>query len=150
MEVKIFRIGEETPIYSGIVENLMQLKNTFDFVRKKDKESGIESNYKIENITKLITDDLISFQRERLKNIMIQYGYNGLSDIQFYASQNDQEAKAILNWYQAYDDAIWNWLDNELTNISDLNQLLQLDLKAVEQQIFENSIKTSPLPQNEE
>lgn len=93
---------------------------------------------------------LLQLEKQRLNQICDQYGYNGLSDIQLYASKNDQEAQAILNWYQAYDDAIWNWLDNELTNISDLNQLLQLDLKAVEQQIFDQSIQTAPLPPNEE
>ena len=94
--------------------------------------------------------ELLLYEKQRLQKILDSYGYISLADVQFYASQNDQEAKALLSWYQTYDDAIWNWLDNKLQAITNLGQLLKLDLKAVEQQIFENSIKTSPLPQNEE
>lgn len=93
-----------------------------------------------------IQKQLLRLQKQRLENILDQYGYNGLADVQFYASQNDTEAQAILNWYQAYDDTIWNYIDNDLPNITVLDDLLTLEIKAVEEQIFQNSIQISPLP----
>lgn len=93
--------------------------------------------------------ELLRLEKQRLNDILDQYSYNGLADVELYASQNDPEAQVLLSWYQAYDDAIWNWLDNELQAITDIEQLLQLDLKAVEQQIFDQSIQTAPLPSEE-
>ena len=93
-----------------------------------------------------IQKQLLKLQRQRLQNILDQYGYNGLADIQLYTSQNDAEAQALLDWYSAYDDAIWQYIDNDLQAITTLDELLALDLKAVEQQIFDQSIQTAPLP----
>ena len=95
-----------------------------------------------------LSDTLVWLEKERVNNILDQYQYNGLADVQFYANQAtpDTEAQAILNWYQAYDDAIWNYIDNDLQNITNLDDLLALDIKAVEEQIFQNSIQTASLP----
>jgi len=95
-----------------------------------------------------IADTLVWLAKQKLNNVLDKYAYNGLADVQFYANQTtpDPEAQAILNWYQAYDDGIWNYIDNELPNITVLDDLLALDIKAVEEQIFQNSIATSPLP----
>jgi len=89
---------------------------------------------------------LLLLEKQRLSQILDQYGYNGLADVQFYASQNDTEAQSILSWYQTYDDGIWNYITVNLSKITTINKLLALDLKAVEEQIYQQSIKTSPLP----
>ena len=91
-------------------------------------------------------EELFFLQKKRLQIISDQYGYNGLADIDFYARRKDKEAKALLDWYEAYDDLIWNWIDNELSKITDLEQLLKLDMKQIEEQIFQASIKENPLP----
>ena len=89
---------------------------------------------------------LLRLQKERFQKVLEESGYNSLGDIQLYASQNDTEAKAILNWYLAYDDGIWNWIDNTLPNYQTLDELLNLDLKAIEEDIFNQSVQKASLP----
>ena len=100
----------------------------------------------VSELQKAYSDTLIYLSKQRLNQILEKFSYNGLADVQFYASQNDEEALQLLDWYQAYDDAIWNWIDNEVSNITDLNNLLNLDMKAIEQQIFDQAIQIKPLP----
>ncbi len=94
--------------------------------------------------------ELLLYEKQRLQKILDSYGYISLADVQFYASQNDQEAQAILSWYQAYDDLIWSYIDNDLSAFTDLEELLAIDMKNIEEQIYQQSIQQSPLPQNEE
>ena len=101
-------------------------------------------------LQKAFSDTLVWLESQRLKDLSSLYSYNGLADIDFYARRKDKEAKSLLDWYEAYDDAIWNWIDNELPKITDLEQLLKLDMKQIEEQIFQQSIEASPLPENEE
>ncbi len=92
-------------------------------------------------------EELLSFEKQRVQKILNSYGYISLADVQFYASQNDTEAQAILAWYQTYDDLIWSYIDNDLSAFTKLDELLALDMKAIEQQIFDQAIQTAPLPQ---
>ena len=103
-----------------------------------------------EELQKAFSDTLVWIESQRLKTISDRYGYNGLADIDFYARRKDKEAKALLDWYETYDDAIWNWIDNELPKITDLEELLKLDMKQIEERIFQESIEIAPLPENEE
>ncbi len=93
-----------------------------------------------------LEQQLLQHQKQRLQKILNDYGYIDLSDAQFYANQNDEEAKAILNWYSTYDDLIWQYIDNDLQEFTNIEELLQIDMKNIEQQIYEQSIATSPLP----
>jgi len=90
--------------------------------------------------------NMLRLQKERLEQILDRYGYIDLADVQYYTSQNDTEAKAILSWYQAYDDGIWNWIDNTLASLETLEELVQIDIRAVEEEIFNQSVQKSPLP----
>ena len=92
--------------------------------------------------------ELLALQKQRIQNTLDQYGYLSLGDIQFYTNQAtpDQEAVALLNWYSAYDDLIWQYIDNDLAAFTSVDELLQIDMKNIEQQIYEQSITTSPLP----
>ena len=95
--------------------------------------------------------EIFRLEKNRLQQILDQYGYLSLADVQFYASKNDTEAKSILTFYSnannnGYDDLIWNWIDNTLPTYKDVNQLLKLDLKAVEEQIYQQAIANNPLP----
>jgi len=87
----------------------------------------------VSDLQKALSDTLIWLEKQRLSQILDQYGYNGLADVQFYANQAtpDQEAQALLKWYQTYDDGIWNYITVNLSKITTINKLLALDLKAV-------------------
>ena len=92
-------------------------------------------------------EELLSFEKQRVQKVCDEYGYNGLADVQLYTSQNDEEAKAILAWYSTYDDLIWSYIDNDLSAFTDIQELLAVDMKNIEQQIYQQSIQQSPLPQ---
>ena len=103
------------------------------------------------DIIKIVTDTMLFLAKQRLRKIFDQYGYNGLGDVQFYASQNDPEAQAILNLYanangNGYDDLIWNCIDSlpNKTKAEILNDLQ--DLIAVEENIFNQATQNNPLP----
>ena len=94
---------------------------------------------------------LLELERKRLDNILKQYGYNSLGDVQLYASRNDSEAQAILNFYtnsngNGYDDLIWDWIDNTLPNYQTVDELLAIDIKAVEERIYQQALQNNPLP----
>jgi len=141
--VKILRDGNTA--FKANLKTLEEVRYIFLSIKEKDKEYG-NFSYKIEGLNELIQNQFLQLEKQRLNKILDTYGYNGLSDIQFYASQNDEEAKALLEWYKNYDDGIWNWIDNDLQAITALEELLDLDLRHIEEQIFKNSIKTNPLP----
>jgi len=98
-----------------------------------------------------IQKQLLGLEKQRLQKVLEQYGYNGLADVYVYVSQKDQEAKAILSWYtnsngNGYDDLIWNWIENELPKYQTVDELLAIDLKQVEEEIFNQSVQNNPLP----
>ncbi|SNZ11886.1 hypothetical protein SAMN06265182_2130 [Persephonella hydrogeniphila] len=89
---------------------------------------------------------LLQLEKSRLQKVLDKYGYNGLADVQLYASQNDSEAQNILNWYQKYDDLIWQYIDNDLATFTSVDELLAIDMKNIEEQIYQQSIEQNPLP----
>ncbi|WP_457635771.1 hypothetical protein [Persephonella sp.] len=91
--------------------------------------------------------ELLQIEKTRVQKILDNYGYISLADVQFYASQNDTEAQALLSWYQTYDSLIWSYIDNDLSAFTDIQELLAVDMKNIEQQIYQQSIEQSPLPQ---
>ncbi|HCB69333.1 MAG TPA: hypothetical protein DEP48_03135 [Persephonella sp.] len=97
-------------------------------------------------LKKALSDTLAWLAKQRVNSILDQYQYNGLADVQIYASQNDQEAQTLLDWYSTYDNLIWSYIDNDLAAFQTVDELLQIDMKNIEQQIYEQSIQTSPLP----
>ena len=97
-------------------------------------------------LIKVAQDTILFLQRQRLQEILSQYGYNSLGDVNFYVSRNDTEAQAIANWYEAYDTEVWNYIDS--LNTKTKSQILAdlQDMIAVEDQLFQSSIGTAPLP----
>ena len=142
--IRIIKLGEV--IYENI-EPVVQEVVDFD---EEGNPTQFQEIWVVPNdvteLSKAMADTLVWLAGQRLKGILNKYSYYSLADVQFYANQNDEEAQAILSWYQAYDDAIWNWIDNEVSNITDLDNLLNLDMKAIEQQIFDQAIQIKPLP----
>ena len=86
-------------------------------VRQKLQAEGVDLKaVLIENVKTKI----LSLAKKRLQDLFDQYGYNSLGDVQLYASQNDPEAQAILNFYtnansNGYDDLLWNYIDSLAT-----------------------------------
>ena len=142
--IRIIKLGEV--IYENI-EPVVQEVVDFD---EEGNPTQFQEIWVVPNdvteLSKAMADTLVWLAGQRLKGILNKYSYYSLADVQFYANQNDEEALQLLDWYQAYDDAIWNWIDNEVSNITDLDNLLNLDMKAIEQQIFDQAIQIKPLP----
>ena len=90
--------------------------------------------------------ELLQLEKRKVQKILDNYGYISLADIQLYASQNDAEAQALLSWYQTYDNLIWSYIDNDLSAFTNIDELLAVDMKNIEQQIYQQSIQQSPLP----
>ncbi len=105
-------------------------------------------------LAKLMADTLVWLAKQRVQRVLEEYGYYSLGDLQVYTSQNDGEAKAILSWYQAYDTAIWDYIAQNFdpiingTQQATVDQLLQnySDLRAIEEEIFNQSVQTNSLP----
>ncbi len=118
-------------------------------VKKIDPETNTEIWNIPNDLTELktaLTDTLAWLEKRRLEEVLDRYQYNGLADVQFYAGQSDTEAQSILSWYSEYDNLIWSYIDNDLAAFTTVDELLQIDMKNIEQQIYEQSIKTAPLP----
>ena len=97
-----------------------------------------------------LANTLSWLEKQRVNEILDKYGYIALDDVRYYNSKNpnDPEAKGLLEWYEAYDDAIWNWIDNELPKYQSVEELLTLNLKQIEREIFEKT--KSLLPKEED
>ncbi|RUM51124.1 MAG: hypothetical protein DSY47_00105 [Hydrogenothermus sp.] len=91
-------------------------------------------------------EELLSLEKRRVNEILDKYKYLSLGDLQFYANQNDTEAKALLNWYLAYDNLIWSYIDNDLSAFTSVDELLAVDMKNIEEQTFNQAVQTAPLP----
>ena len=109
----------------------------------------VDENCVSQKIKEQKQKEILSLEKGRVRKILDSYGYISLADIQFYASQNDEEAQAILNWYQTYDDLIWSYIDNDLSAFTNLDELLAVDMKNIEEQIYQQSIQIAPLPSEE-
>ena len=96
-----------------------------------------------EELRDRIQKQLLNLEKQRVNEVCDQYGYIDLADVSIYANQGDSEANAILDWYSTYDDLIWNWIDQILPVTTDLQNV---DVKAVEEDLYNQSIQESPLP----
>ncbi len=141
---RILKVGDE--IFTGTdgyVYEVDDQGNVFP-VRKLLPDTKVE-------LIQVVTDTLKYLQEKRLQKILDQYGYNSLGDVQLYASQNDPEAQAILNFYtntngNGYDDLIWNYIETlqNKTKADILNDLQ--DLITLEEQIYQQAVQNNPLP----
>lgn len=90
----------------------------------------------LDRLRSAFQDTLLYLASRRLKRICEQYGYYGLGDIRLYTEQGDPEAQALLSWYIAYDDAVWQWIEQELPKFQTVDDLLAVNLQDVEENIF--------------
>ena len=133
MKVKV--LNGERVIFWGNVDSF----NTF-----REILLNLENITKIIGFEKLISNELKNLEFDRLQKVLDQYGYKDLGDVQYWHSQdpNDPEPKGLLNWYSAYDDAIWNEIDS--LNEKSFEELQNYDPVAVEQKIFEETKNKLP------
>jgi hypothetical protein len=106
---------------------------TWDFVK------SLIDTHKIENLTDIISFFLRKQEFQRLQEVLDQYGYKDLGDVQYWHSQDpdDPEPKGLLEWYSAYDDLIWSEIDS-IQNKT-FEELQNYDPVEVEQRIFEQT-----------
>jgi len=79
---------------------------------------------------------LIDLEKNRVNEILKEYGYLSLGDVVIYADKGDAEAISLLRWYKKYDDAVWQWIDEVLPKLTK-KELRSLDPMQVERGIFE-------------
>ncbi len=107
-----------------------------------------EPQYTSQELRQKLKVDMLSLRQQRINQVIVQqYQYDNLADVQTYLNDPNLQAEcqALINWYLAYDDLVWNWIDVELPTIADAN-LEAVDVNAVEQSLFNQSIQTAPLP----
>ncbi len=128
------------------------LSQTEEYKNKQLVVSNVPLNT-INDFKQQLQKQLLNLEKQRINKILDQYGYNGLADVQFYASQStpDPEAQAILTFYSnangnGYDDLIWDWITNTLPTYKTLKKLLTLDMKTIEEQIYQQATANNPLP----
>ena len=114
----------------------------------------VDKNCAFRKIKKQKRKELLRLEKQRLQKICNEYEYNDLADIQICAQrersgeEEETEAQELENWWYIYDDLVWNWVNN-LQNIQDIDELLAIDVKAVEEDLYNQSIQTNPLPLKE-
>jgi|GEM_PF-2821866 len=119
---------------NGIVFNSIEdFKMAIAFQKVKVEE------VKNHNLHKVWGEVLKEQEFQRLQKVLDQYGYKDLGDIQYWHSQDpdDPEPKGLLEWYSAYDDAIWEEIDS-LSGKS-FEELQNYDPVEVERRIFEQT-----------
>ncbi len=128
------------------------LSQTEEYKNKQLVVSNVPLNT-INDFKQQLQKQLLNLEKQRFQNVCEQYGYNGLADVQFYANQTtpDPEAQAILTFYSnangnGYDDLVWDWITNTLPTYKTLKKLLSLDMKAIEEQIYQQATANNPLP----
>jgi hypothetical protein len=124
-------------------EYLIDVKSISDFLAIKNLVQG-----RLILNKKTLIEMLKTLEFQRLQRVLSDYGYKDLGDVQYWHSQDpdDPEPKGLLEWYSAYDDAIWEEIDN-IQNKT-FEELKDYDPVEVEQRIFEQT--QSKLPQEEE
>jgi len=109
----------------------------------------VDENCVFQKIKEQKKKEILNSESNRVNQIVSKYEYLSLADVQFYANQNDAEAQSLLAWYQTYDNLIWSYIDNDLSAFTSVEELLAVDMKNIEEQIYQQSIQQSPLPQEE-
>lgn len=94
---------------------------------------------------KLILNTLEDLTKNRILTILKNYNYYDLSSLKENLL-TDPNVKFILDWYNNYSNLIKDYLNN-LKQITDIFQLIQIDLINEEENIYNQSIQLSPHPE---
>lgn len=106
-----------------------------------------EPEYTPAELRQKLAGEMKALRSQRINKVLSSpnYAYDSIGDVKFYADTGDTDAQAILSWYTTYDTLVWNWIDATLPSIADTD-LSNVDVSAVEQDLFNQSITTSSLP----
>ncbi|GEM_PF-1495216 len=147
--IAIIKVGDN--IYENIEGKVLQptqfdqegnptaFQETFNPVLPKDL-TGLKQAY---------IDTILWLGNKRVKEELMKRDWLDYGDVLESAMDTNDpdnaEAVAIQNWYKAY----YTEIDNIIATIQGkqkIDTLLQLDLKALEEQAFQNAIQVAPLP----
>ncbi|MEO2153829.1 MAG: hypothetical protein ABGX24_05350 [Aquificota bacterium] len=105
----------------------------------KTGEIEIDQERFVERAVKTFLEELKNLEFQIIQMVLSNYGYKDLGDVLFWANQDpsDPEPKALLEWYKAYDDAIWKEIDS--LSGKTFKELQNYDPLKVEKQIFEGT-----------
>jgi len=140
MEIKIFRKGEETPVFVSLVNSVAELRGILAFVKEKDREAGITTTYEVPQLSKLakqeLSDatDLYFYSQAKLHG-----GYLNMGEIERDKKTGDQDALFLDALY----DAIWEKeeeLEKQIDKMS-LEELLNLDIEKLCKEAYDPIVK---------
>jgi len=126
MEIKIFRKGEETPVFVSLVTSVVGLRSILDFVKEKDEEAGITTAYEVPQLSELAKRELSkATDRYFYSQAKARGGYLNMGEIVHDAGEGDEDAQFLLKLY----DAIWEKeeeLEEQIETMS-LEELLKIE-----------------------
>jgi hypothetical protein len=128
MEIKV--LNNDKTIFWGDINGFESLKQVL---------TQFESYTEVIGLKELINEELKNLEFQRLQKVLDQYGYKDLGDVRFWADQDpsDEEPAKLLEWYKAYDDAIWEEIDS--LSGKTFEELKDYDPLKVENHIFERT-----------
>jgi len=93
----------------------------------------------INTLKQAVIDTLIWLTKRRINETLQKYHYYSIGDVLIYAREG--EAQKLLDWYREYDTKVWQWIENfnQNFNPSSLDEMLAIDLKQVEENIFKET-----------
>lgn len=106
-----------------------------------------EPEYTPAELRQKLAGEMKALRSQRINKVLSSpnYAYDSIGDVKFYADTGDADAIGLLSWYATYDTLVWNWIDATLPSIADAD-LSNVDVNVVEQDLFNQSIQTNPLP----
>lgn len=81
-----------------------------------------------EELIKAIKDTLFYLFEKKTAEVFREHGYYSLADVMLY--RESEEGGKLLSWYKRFDENIWNYIENQLSELS-TEELFEMDVKNV-------------------
>ena len=147
--IKIIKVGEN--IYENIEEKVLE-PTQFDQEGNPTAFQEVPNPLlpqDLQSLKQAFVDTILWLGNKRVKEELTKRDWLDYGDVLESAMDTNDpdnaEAKQIQNWYKAY----YTEIDKIVQTINGkqrIDTLLQLDLKALEKQAFQNAIQVAPLP----
>jgi len=136
MEIKIFREGENVPVFTSLVSSIKELQGILAFVKKEDEKVGITTTYEILQASELAKQELSQATDSYFySQAKLRGGYLNMGEIVHDAHEGDPDAQFLLRVY----DAIWKKeeeLEAQIDQMT-LKELLQLDVESLAKKTYD-------------